>query len=223
MGKKRSVGVTRFAAFFIMLGVYQIIFPATLLFSYKANAPVLLPTYRRMVSVLNQVDNLRKQKDKEYDSNKQNMLNQTYIQLKQGLADYRDNYIYGVPGSMKIFACLSFLSAILFVYTGLIILRLNSSFRAYLTTSIIAGLFNSLAFYWQMSLGFYLPVRIADLTETVIAIDKDVVLPHMHSGLDIFKLFFLQPTNAIIYVGYLIFILILIYFFNHPKIKEQFE
>lgn len=224
MDKKRSVGVTMFAIFIIVIGINQIIMPISMLFAHIIYAPSKLSSsYKNLAIRLAKADNYLRQHEKEYDAEKYNKLNQTFTQLKQALADFKKNYIYNIPYPLKIFVLFSLLSGILFIYTGIVIFKLNSSFRIFLSLSLIAGLSNNLAFFWHFSAYFFPLVRIANLARMSVAIKHSATSPHMNSFSDILKITFFHPNVVICFIVYFVFVLISIYFFTRPTVKEQFR
>jgi len=225
MGKKRSVGITIAGFVFIMLGIGQFKFPLAFFMAYKQKNPPTKMIYTAAIAGINETERLIKEKENDLGKDKIVLLQQELGLIKQEISNYKEKYLLKkvFPLPTRFLILFSFISAILYIYTGMLILKLKSSFNPYLFCSIIVGLFVILLLFWEMFYTVSFSIHLVDKLNMLLSKINQTAVPVIHSNLDIAKTMFLQPITAVLAASQFLFISIIIYFFTRPKVKEQFK
>ena len=222
---KWLVFIKMFGVLFIILGILQFKYPVAFFMLYKSEKPVTSYVSEGGLKRVNEAENLIEGKSKNYSKEKRAMLNKELSIIRKEILDYKAKYVdkKSLPLPTKLLIIFSLISAGLFIYTGILILKLSPSFKPYLFSSIVFGLFTILILGWEIFYTVSFVFHLTDKFSILLSKINQTPAPIIHSNLSTLKSFFLQPIVAAVAITQPLFVVIIIIFFNLPRVKEQFK
>jgi hypothetical protein len=167
-------------------------------------------------------DEFLKENSAKYSKEK---LDSLFKELKE-LSIYKEKYVNKIlPKTTKPLLWFSIMSLILFIYTGILILRLKPYFKRYLYLSFISGLSVIFLFCWNTINTIFFIIRFGDRLAMLDAHMLEVPAPTALSNLDIVRICYTSYLKPVVFafVIFILYIFAAIFYFTRPNVKEQFS